>query len=370
MVYTCAQMRIASHHRPQPSYSPLLTRLFSVLIFSGAAALFLISAAQAAPVHARVKHLLIYSIDVEGGQSTLLVAPSGASLLVDTGWPGNSGRDAMRIEQAMHDASITKIDHVFITHYHVDHVGGLPGLIQHVQVGEFIDHGPNREDSDFMRRDYAAYLKAIAGKPHRVVHPGDTVNIPGLNIVVLAADGEHIAAVPGIKPQPNPYCATERKWDADPTENARSAGFLLRFGKFSFLDLGDLTGAKEVALVCPNNPIGHVDLYLVDHHGMNLSNSRALVDAIHPRVAIMNNGAHKAGSPEAWQTVHDSPGMQDLYMLHTAEGSDAAHNSADPLIANLKGSSDGSYFKVVASADGSFSVTNTRTGQTKNYSGK
>ena len=105
----------------------------------------------------------------------------------------------------------------------------------------------------------------------------------------------------------------------------------------------------------------------MNHHGFNQSNSKAFVDAIHPRVAIMDNGAHKAGSPEAWQTVHESPGLEALYMLHTAEDSDAAHNSADPLIANLKGGSDGAYFKVTASADGAFSVLNSRTGQTKEY---
>jgi beta-lactamase superfamily II metal-dependent hydrolase len=314
------------------------------------------------------KHLLIYTIDVEGGQSTLLVSPSGASMLVDTGWPGNNARDAVRIQAAMKDAGITQIDHVLITHFHTDHVGGVPDLVKRVKVGEFLDHGPNREDSDITRHDFAAYLKAIDGTPRRIVHPGDTIAIPGLKVVVLVADGEHIAAVPGIKPEPNPYCATERAWPVDPSENARSNGVLVTFGKFEFLDLGDLTGAKEVALVCPNNPIGAVDLYLVDHHGMNLSNARALVDAIHPVASIMINGAHKAGMPEAWQTVHDSPGMQDLYMLHTAEDSDAAHNSAEPLIANPKGiTTDGAYFKVVASSSGAFSITNTRTGQTKDY---
>ena len=316
---------------------------------------------------AQHKNLVIYSIDVEGGQSTLIVAPSGHAMLVDTGWPDNNGRDADRILAAMHDAGITHLDKVFITHYHDDHVGGVANLVQRVHVDEFVDHGPNREDSDVTRHNYAAYLKAIAGAKRRIVKPGDTLSIPGLSIVVLAADGAHIHAIPGITPQPNPYCATEKKWPVDPTENARSAGFLLRYGKFSFLDLGDLTGAKEVALVCPDNPIGHVDLYLVNHHGMNLSNSRALVHAIHPVVAIMNNGAHKAGMPEAWQTVHDSPGIQALYMLHYAEGSDAAHNSAAPLIANLKGGSDGSYFKVVAHDDGHFSVTNARTHNTVDY---
>jgi competence protein ComEC len=312
-------------------------------------------------------HLQIYAIDVEGGQATLLVSPTGASLLVDTGWPGNNGRDAGRIQAAMKDAGITKIDHLLITHFHMDHVGGVPNLVARVPVGEFLDHGEDREDSDVTRHDYAAYLKAIEGKPHRVVHPGDTIDVSGLKVLVLTADGEHIDAVPDVKPMSNPYCASEPKWDLDTTENPRSAGVLVRFGAFSFLDLGDLTKAKEIPLVCPENRIGTVDLYLVDHHGMNLSNAKAFVDAIHPRAAIMNNGANKAGSPEAWQTVHESPGLLDLWMLHTAEGSDAAHNSADPLIANLRGGSDGAYLKVAASADGSFSVTNTRTGQTKAY---
>ncbi|MGA8089209.1 MAG: MBL fold metallo-hydrolase [Terracidiphilus sp.] len=311
--------------------------------------------------------LYIYAIDVEGGQATLIVSPSGHSMLVDTGWGDNNGRDAVRIIAAMKDAGITKIDKVLITHFHTDHVGGVPNLVERVKVGEFLDHGVNREDSDITRKDYAAYIKAIGNTPRRTLHPGDLIDIPGLNTTVITADGEHINSVAGIKPTPNPYCASEPKWELDTTENPRSTGVLIRFGLFSFLDLGDLTKAKEIPLVCPNNPLGHVSLYLVDHHGMNLSNTRALVDAIHPRVAFMDNGAHKAGSPEAWQTVHDSPGLLDLWMLHTAESSDAAHNSADPLIANLKGGSDGHYFKVVADGDGSFSVTNSRTGQTKKY---
>jgi competence protein ComEC len=338
------------------------------LFVTTAGALLALPFATRASAQASSGQLLIYSIDVEGGQATLLVSPSKASLLVDTGWPGNNGRDADRIQAAMKDAGITKLDHVLITHFHVDHVGGVPNLVQKVKVGEFLDHGVNREDSDITRHDYAAYVKAIGNTPRRTVHPGDAIDVPGLTTIVLTADGEHIQAVPGVKPAPNPNCASEPKWDLDQTENPRSAGILVRFGKFRFLDLGDLTKAKEIPLVCPRNLIGQVDLYLVNHHGFNLSNTKAFVWAIHPKVAIMNNGAHKAGSPEAWQTVHESPGLQDLYMLHTAEDSDAAHNSAEAVIANPKGTAqDGAYFKVVAHADGSFSVTNSRTGQTKNY---
>lgn len=353
-------MRIPTTFRLQSRQ--LLSSLGVLLCFS-----LLVSSAQWAHAQKGSTPLLIYAIDVEGGQSTLLASPSGGSLLVDTGWPGNNGRDAERIEEAMKDAGIAQIDKVLITHFHTDHVGGVPELVKRVKVGEFLDHGVNREDSDITRRDYAAYVKAIGSTPRRTLHPGDVINIPGLNTVVLTADGEHIKSVPGIKPVPNSYCASEPKWELDQTENPRSVGILVRFGKFSFLDLGDLTKPKEIELVCPSNPIGHVSLYLVNHHGFNQSNAKAVVDAIHPEVAIMDNGAHKAGSPEAWQTVHESPGLQDLWMLHTAEDSDAAHNSAEELIANPKGDGDGHWLKVIAGKDGSFSVTNSRTGKTKEY---
>ena len=362
----------AAHQRTHSPACPQVfrfVRIFTSLLLP-ALALLLVAAPCASAQSKAPKQLLIYSIDVEGGQSTLLVSPSGDSLLVDTGWPTKDGRDADRIQAAMKDAGITRIDHLLITHYHVDHVGGAPELIRRVPVGEFLDHGPNREDSNSTRQGYAAWLNAIGDKPHRVVHPGDTIAIPGLSAMVLAADGTHVDRVPGIRAAKNPFCATEQSWPDDPSENARSAGILVRFGKFRFLDLGDLTGAKEVARVCPRNPIGTVDLYLVTHHGMDLSNSRTIVDAVHPRVAIMNNGAHKAGMPEAWQRVHDSPGLEDLWQLHTAENSDAAHNSAEALIANPKGDGDGAYLKVAASTDGSFSVTNSRTGETRKYARK
>ncbi len=311
----CNQIQFASSHlrgRPFRALSAVLLASIVLIAFSAPRD----SRAQAT---AKARPMLIYSIDVEGGQSTLLVSPTGVSLLVDTGWPGANGRDVGRIQAAMADAGISKLDHVLITHFHVDHVGGVPNLVQHVKVGEFLDHGENREDSDITRHDYAAYIKAIGSTPRRVVHPGDTIDIPGLTTIVITADGDHISSVPGVTPEPNSWCATEPHWDLDSTENPRSAGILVRYGKFRFLDLGDLTKAKEIPLACPNNLIGQVDLFLVNHHGMNLSNSRAFVDAIHPRVAIMNNGAHKAGSPEAWQTVHESAGLEDLYMLHTAE---------------------------------------------------
>ncbi len=323
-----------------------------------------------AGARAAEKSLRIYSIDTEGGQATLIVSPTGQSLLIDTGWPGFNYRDADRIAAAAKLAGVTEIDTVIITHFHRDHVGGVTQLVDRIRVGMFIDHGPNMEDSDVTREDYAAYQKVISKIPHRTVKPGDTIPVSGLEVQVLTANGEHISSALRGAGQANPACNAEPTPEVDTSENARSLGVLITYGKFRFIDLGDLTKQKELALVCPFNLVGTVDVYLTTHHGFDQSNSAAIVDALHPRVAIMNNGAKKGGSPAAWQIVHDSPGLEDLWQLHYSIEGGAAHNEPESFIANPEGAADGNYLLVTAEKDGAFTVTNSRTGQTKTYAKK
>jgi competence protein ComEC len=304
--------------------------------------------------------LEIFFVDVEGGQATLIVSPSGQSLLIDTGWRGFDGRDAERIAQAAKAAKIKQIDYLLITHYHRDHVGGVPQIADRMKILNFVDHGPNTEDSKTTTEDYSDYVKTIQRGEHLVVKPGDTVPVKGLSVKVLTANGEHIQTpLPGAG-QPNSFCAATPQKQTDPTENARSLGVLITFEKFRFLDLGDLTWNKELELMCPNNPIGKVDVLLVSHHGLNQSNSQALVDAVHPRVAIMNNGARKGGSPDAWQIVKDSPGLEDLWQVHYAMDGGKEHNVPDPFIANVDEHCTGQYIKLTADGNGSFTVWNQR----------
>lgn len=316
------------------------------------------------------KSLQIYFIDVEGGQATLVVSPSGQSLLIDTGWPGYEGRDADRIVAAAHQAGIKQLDYVLITHYHRDHVGGVPQLADGIKIGTFIDHGPNLEDSEVTRADYAAYEKAIAGHAHVVVKPGWVLPIKGIEVRALTSAGEHITTSLPEAGKANSYCGSEPSAPVDNTENARSLGVLITYGQFRFLDLGDLTKKKELELACPNNLLGTVDLFLVTHHGADLSNSKAMVWALHPRVALIDNGPRKGSSPAAWQIVHDSPGLEDLWQLHYAAESDKDHNVAEDRIANVKENCEGKYLKVEAKADGAFTVTNSRTGSEKTYAKK
>ncbi len=318
-------------------------------------------------VHA-AKTLEVFFIDVEGGQSTLFVSPSGQSLLVDTGWRGFDGRDAARIVEAAKKAHIKRLDYVLITHYHRDHVGGVPALANVMKIGTFIDHGPNREDSKVTKEDYFDYERTLPkAADHIVAKPGDTIPVKGLDITVLAADGEHIATPLAGAGQPNPACASAKPRQNDPSENARSIGILVTLGKFRIVDLGDLTWNKELALMCPNNPIGTVDVFLTSHHGLSQSNSPQLVDALRPRVAIMNNGARKGGSPAAWQTVHDSPGLEDLWQLHYSMEGAKDHNTADPMIANIDENCQGLYLRLTATSDGSFTVYNPRNKYEKSY---
>ena len=327
--------------------------------------LFSTAHATAAP-----KPMQMYFIDVEGGQATLIVSPSGQSLLIDTGWSGYEGRDADRIMAAAHQAGLKQIDYVLITHYHRDHVGGVPQLVDGIKIGTFVDHGPNLEDSEVTRTDYAAYEKAIAGHAHVVVKPGWGLPMKGIEVKVLSAAGDHITdPLPGVG-EANTYCKGEGAAPEDPTENARSVGVLITYGKFRFLDLGDLTKKKELELACPNNLIGTVDLFLVTHHGADLSNPKPLVWSLHPRVAILDNGARKGATPAAWQIVHDSPGLEDLWQLHYAAQSDRNHNVPEDHIANPKENCEGKYFKVSADPDGAFTLTNSRTGARKTYAKK
>jgi len=320
----------------------------------------------AASLAQAAKTLDIAFIDVEGGQATLIVTPAGESLLVDTGWRGYNGRDADRIVQAAKKAHIKKIDYVLITHYHRDHVGGAPQLADRLPVGTWIDHGPNREDSKVTREDYADYDRLPKSR-HLVVKPGDKIPLKGVDATIVSADGAIIGQpLPGGG-RDNPVCASTAKRDLDTSENARSVGFVLMWGAFRFADLGDLTWNKELELVCPANKLGTVDVFLVSHHGLNLSNSPALVNALHPRVAVMDNGARKGGSPDAWQIVRNSPGLEDLWQLHFAMEGGTDHNSPDPFVANVDEVCQGKSLWLTASEDGSFTVTNLRNNYSKSY---
>jgi len=313
----------------------------------------------------------IYFIDVEGGQSTLFVTPAGESLLVDTGYSGN-GRDSGRILMAARDAGVKQIDYLLMTHFHPDHDGGVTELSAKIPIRTFIDHGDLVRSPEALAEErwpgtsaaYSAYAAARAKAAHIEPKPGDRLPLKGLDAVFVSSAAQTIAKPVAGGGQRNPACEAAAPPPQERLENPRSTGFHLRFGSFRFVDLGDLSGPPLFALLCPNNLLGPLDLYLVPHHG-GPDVIYPATFAVKPRVAIVNNGATKGGSPEALAALHGVPGLQDVWQLHRSQ-TDGARNFADDRIANLD-ESTGYWIKASASEDGSFAITNGRTGVTKSY---
>jgi competence protein ComEC len=329
---------------------------------------------------ASAAELQIYFIDVEGGQSTLLVTPGHEALLIDTGFAGGGSgfqpgdprqaRDANRIVAAARDAGISRIDFLLITHFHPDHDGGVTELAQLMPIRVFIDHGaPNPEaeaTSPETRDAFSAYASLRQGAArHLQPRPGERLPVRDLDVVVVSSAGDTLSSpLPGAGGA-NAACQARATPPRDPYENPRSTGVLVRYGKFRFLDVGDLSGQPLFDLACPKDLIGPVDVYLVAHHGGPDVADPATFAAFRPRVAVMNNGEKKGGARVTLAALHHVAGLEDVWQLHRAAEAGDSNFGADR-VANLD-ESTAYWIKVTASDDGSFQVLNPRTHQLKRY---
>jgi beta-lactamase superfamily II metal-dependent hydrolase len=302
------------------------------------AAVAVVAAARASAGAPPAKGLDIYWVDVEGGAATLIVTPAGESVLVDTGWPGT--RDPDRIEQAMREAGVSRIDHLVTTHWHGDHVSGLAMLAERLPVGRFYDHGFPKNAPDIPAELKGAYVEATRGGS-TVVRPGDEVPLrqtpgtPPIHLRVVTSDGAVVGEAPGApQTRPCPARPPHAAIPDDPSDNYRSVGLRLSFGGFDFLDLGDLTWNVEHKLACPKNLVGVVDVYQVTHHGVDNSNNPLLVASVAPTVAVVNNGAKKGGSAAVYRILRATPSIKDVFQLHRNVQTSAADNAPPERVAN------------------------------------
>ena len=328
----------------------------------------------------RDKSLDVYYIDTEGGKSVLFVSPTGETLLFDTGTGGDGNRDLDRVLAVIKAANlpIQQLDHVIVSHYHGDHAGNAAALADKLPIRNFYDHGGWSVELQNNRAAAFNAYRQIRERAHVMVpKPGSKIPITGFDVTVVANAGELITTpVAGMAGTgtPNPICAqfTPKVQDATP-ENYYALGTVIRYGNFRMLDLADLTWNQEKDLVCPNNLLGtNFDVYNTTRHGTDFAGTPVLVHAARPRVAVMNNSPMKGGTPDTFKIVRSSPGLLDFWQLHYSENVAKAVNSPDQFIANMDSTpaNHPAYFiKLSAHTDGSFTVTNERTGFTKDYPG-
>jgi competence protein ComEC len=341
----------------------------------------------------------IYVVDVEGGNATLFVTPSGESVLMDTGnvAPDAAKRDAARIMLAVKDAGLTQIDHLITTHWHGDHFGGMAELAAQIPIRHYIDHGDNVQPQPANTEFLANVYPGLVAKASRTIaKPGDRLQVRDLDWQIVASAKQTTTASLRGAGQQNPYCATYTAQEDDPTENAQSVSSVITFGRFRTVHLGDLTWNKEYDLMCPVNRIGTADLFIVSHHGQPISNAPVLVHAIKPRVAIINNGTRKGGQPDAMRIINSAPGLEDVWQIHFSQLSGQEYTQPGMFIANLTDeplnaipvqpiaapapgpnvppppahNGPAYWFKIQAKNDGSFTVTNQRNGFSKTYAAR
>lgn len=326
---------------------------------------------------AGAQNLQIYFVDVEGGAATLIVSPGGQALLADAGSMVPGDRDAKRIFEVTKLAGLKKLDYVLTTHFDSDHVGGTPALARLIPVGKFLDHGDSIETSaarDMTR--WQAYLSVAGGKRMKM-KPGDRIPLKGVQITVASSNAEVLARpINGGKSNEALCKVTEHK-KPDVSENERSLGFLLTYGKFKFLDLGDLTWEKELELACPVNKLGKVTLYQPTWHGFfnDASGPPAHVTAVEPEVVIVNNGPRKGiATPALYERLSQIPGIAGIWQMHKSLINEEAkgHNTSEEMMANLEPTAEcpGHWLKVTVEPGGKFTVTNSRNNFSKTYTAR
>ena len=337
----------------------LLLALLSLAALSG-------SAAEAT--------LDIYWIDVEGGGGTLIVTPARQSILIDTGWPW--GPSAARIRAAATDAGVRRIDFLVLTHFHTDHFGGAAPLSALLPIGTVLDNGIPDHDPD--GQDDERFLKSI--QPYRefkaerrmLIQPGDTLPLLQADSAIpisfrFMGARQHFIHPAGMG-GPNSLCAGATRQERDTSDNANSAVSLLQFGSFKFYDGGDLTWNMEGEMVCPSNSIGRVDVYQVDHHGVDISNNPLLIRSLAPTVSVMNNGPRKGGAKATLATLRSVSSIQTMYQVHRDLRGGAEYNTDDDYIANLEEKCSGNYIKCAVDPSGkSYTISIPAKGFAKTY---
>ena len=323
---------------------------------------------------AQQQTLDVYWIDVEGGAATLIVTPAGESVLIDAGWPDERG--APRIHKvATEVARIRQIDHLVITHFHIDHFGGAVPLSKLLPIRRVYDNGtPSPPPSDRDAAAFSEYIKTF-DSIHTLLKPGDTIALRDgdgarnrsatLRLMATRQQVSPAASAKENAPSNATICASAVQKAPDTSDNANSTVWVLELGRFRFFDGGDLTWNTEARLVCPVDLVGKVDVYQANHHGMAASNNPVLVRTLAPTVTVMNNGPRKGGDAETVAMLKGLP-IEARYQVHK----DVRHseNTADELVANVPEQCGANYIKMSVEPSGDrYTISIPATGHSRTF---
>ena len=331
--------------------------LFSGAVYSAKQESAALRALPAAPRPAPAAGVTMYWIDTEGGAATLIVTPAGESVLIDSGNPG--GRDAERIYHVAREvAGLQQIDHLVTTHWHIDHYGGAAELAKKMPIAELIDKGiPDKllEDAKFAERIQP--YRDMTVQKRTLLKPNEKIRLralakgaPHLSLRFVGVDQKFVAVAQA--PKRGQGCETAADKPVDTSDNANSMVLVMDYGPFRFFDGGDLTWNIEKSLVCPRDLIGTVDVFQVNHHGLDQSNNPVLVKSLAPTVSVMGNGTHKGGGPQTISTLRNTPSIQAQYQLHKNIRPDSTFNTSAEYIANQRKDCQANYVKLVVAPDG------------------
>ncbi len=337
----------------------------AAVLLSSAAILVLLAAVslKAAPSPADGKKLSIYWVDVEGGAATLIVTPAGESVLIDTGMPGV--RDPGRIHRVAREvAGLGKIDHLIVTHMHLDHFGGAAEVAQLIPIGHVHDNGiPDQDpDGNANNRSFPLTIKPyreMKAERRSILRPGDELlerkappGMPKVSLRCVAAKQKFAPPKAGAaRSKPNPGCDNVEAKPVDTSDNANSIALVLEFGSFQFFVGGDMTWNVEAGLVCPLDRVGQVDVFQVNHHGLDVSNNPILVRTLAPTVAVMSNGISKGCGPESFKTLKSTPSIKAIYQIHKNLRRDSENNTLAEHIANPAEQCAANHIELSVSAD-------------------
>lgn len=225
------------------------------------------------------ENLRIIIIDVGQGDATLLIAPGGETVLIDAGPPDATQNAILPLFDTL---NISAIDYIFATHFHADHIGGIPAIIQKFQPTRGIY---DRGIPEGAAEDFAVEVYGTQGALMRhTAYPGLVSQLGGVDVEVVAANG---ALEDG----------TKIDLGEPRDENAASLALLIEYGAFRMLVAGDVTGGggtppyETPDIETPLGKIvGDIDVLRVSHHGSHTSTNKAFLGATKPETAIISVG--------------------------------------------------------------------------------